>query len=43
MGNDGKFEFERIEEDIVKEDEVDSRLLKFEGGISIKELIVSGE
>ncbi|XP_046384499.1 dolichyl-diphosphooligosaccharide--protein glycosyltransferase subunit 2 isoform X2 [Ischnura elegans] len=39
---EGKFAFERIEDAIVQADEVDGKLLQFEGGLSITALIVSG-
>ncbi|CAB3360708.1 Hypothetical predicted protein [Cloeon dipterum] len=42
LGNNGKFAFDRIEDAIVQADEVDGKILQFEGGISITALLVSG-
>ncbi|KAK7866677.1 hypothetical protein R5R35_006061 [Gryllus longicercus] len=42
LGTDGTFAFDRIEDAIVQADEVDSRFLQFEGGLSITALLVSG-
>ncbi|XP_059484421.1 dolichyl-diphosphooligosaccharide--protein glycosyltransferase subunit 2 [Neocloeon triangulifer] len=42
MGPAGKFAFDRIEDAIVQADEVDGKVLQFEGGISITALLVSG-
>lgn len=35
LGNDGAFAFDRIEDAIVQADEVDSKYLQYEGGLSI--------
>jgi oligosaccharyltransferase complex subunit delta (ribophorin II) len=35
LGAQGKFAFDRIEDAIVQADEVDGKVLQFEGGISI--------
>lgn len=42
LGAVGTFAFDRIEDAIVQADEVDSRYLQFEGGLSITALLVSG-
>ncbi|KDQ71487.1 dolichyl-diphosphooligosaccharide--protein glycosyltransferase subunit 2 [Zootermopsis nevadensis] len=42
LGTDGTFAFDRIEDAVVQADEVDSRFLQFEGGLSITALLVSG-
>ncbi|KAJ8898514.1 hypothetical protein PR048_003874 [Dryococelus australis] len=42
LGTDGTFAFDRIEDAIVQADEVDSRFLQFEGGLSITALLVNG-
>ncbi|XP_046989739.1 dolichyl-diphosphooligosaccharide--protein glycosyltransferase subunit 2 [Schistocerca americana] len=42
LGADGTFAFDRIEDAIVQADEVDSRFLQFEGGLSITALLVNG-
>lgn len=35
LGAQGKFAFDRIEDAIVQADEIDGKILQFEGGISI--------
>jgi hypothetical protein len=40
LGTDGTFAFDRIEDAIVQADEVDSRFLQFEGGLSITGIYV---
>lgn len=42
MGQDAKFAYDRIEDAIVQADEVDGRMLQFEGGLSVTSLIVNG-
>jgi len=41
LGTDGTFAFDRIEDAIVQADEVDSRFLQFEGGLSITGMYVT--
>lgn len=42
LGSAGNFAYDRIEEAFVQADEVDGRMLQFEGGLSITALIVNG-
>lgn len=42
LGSAGTFAYDRIEEAFVQADEVDGRMLQFEGGLSITALIVNG-
>ncbi|XP_053675449.1 dolichyl-diphosphooligosaccharide--protein glycosyltransferase subunit 2 [Anopheles nili] len=42
LGTAGAFAYDRIEEAFVQADEVDGRMLQFEGGLSITALIVNG-
>uniref|UniRef100_A0A182NHK5 Dolichyl-diphosphooligosaccharide--protein glycosyltransferase subunit 2 n=1 Tax=Anopheles dirus TaxID=7168 RepID=A0A182NHK5_9DIPT len=42
LGPAGAFAYDRIEEAFVQADEVDGRMLQFEGGLSITALIVNG-
>uniref|UniRef100_A0A2M3YZ40 Dolichyl-diphosphooligosaccharide--protein glycosyltransferase subunit 2 n=1 Tax=Anopheles braziliensis TaxID=58242 RepID=A0A2M3YZ40_9DIPT len=42
LGPSGAFAYERIEEAFVQADEVDGKMLQFEGGLSITALIVNG-
>ncbi|KFB36663.1 AGAP007638-PA-like protein [Anopheles sinensis] len=42
LGTAGAFAYDRIEEAFVQADEVDGKLLQFEGGLSITALIVNG-
>lgn len=41
IGNHGAFAFDRIEEAFVQADEVDGKMLQFEGGLSITALVVN--
>jgi oligosaccharyltransferase complex subunit delta (ribophorin II) len=42
LGTHGAFAFNRVEDAIVQADEVDGKMLQFEGGLSITALIVNG-
>ncbi|XP_050073129.1 dolichyl-diphosphooligosaccharide--protein glycosyltransferase subunit 2 [Anopheles maculipalpis] len=42
LGTAGSFAYDRIEEAFVQADEVDGRMLQFEGGLSITALVVNG-
>lgn len=42
LGNSGKFITERIEDIVVQADEVDGKLLQWEGGLSTTSLIITG-
>lgn len=42
LGPSGKFAIDRIEDAIAQADEVDGKLLQFEGGLSITSLVVNG-
>ncbi|XP_041772160.1 dolichyl-diphosphooligosaccharide--protein glycosyltransferase subunit 2 [Anopheles merus] len=42
LGTAGSFAYDRIEEAFVQADEVDGKMLQFEGGLSITALIVNG-
>uniref|UniRef100_A0A182RFP5 Dolichyl-diphosphooligosaccharide--protein glycosyltransferase subunit 2 n=1 Tax=Anopheles funestus TaxID=62324 RepID=A0A182RFP5_ANOFN len=42
LGSAGTFAYDRIEEAFVQADEVDGKMLQFEGGLSITALIVNG-
>uniref|UniRef100_A0A2M4A0M4 Dolichyl-diphosphooligosaccharide--protein glycosyltransferase subunit 2 n=1 Tax=Anopheles triannulatus TaxID=58253 RepID=A0A2M4A0M4_9DIPT len=42
LGTSGAFAYDRIEEAFVQADEVDGKMLQFEGGLSITALIVNG-
>ncbi|KAK6618090.1 hypothetical protein RUM44_002532 [Polyplax serrata] len=42
LGSDGAFAFDRIEDAVVQADEVDSKYLQYEGGLSITALLVRG-
>lgn len=42
LGPSGAFAFDRIEDAIAQADEVDGKMLQFEGGLSITSLIVNG-
>ncbi|KAI5711985.1 hypothetical protein M8J76_011083 [Diaphorina citri] len=42
LGPEGSFMFDRIEDIIVQADEIDSKYLQFEGGLSTTALIISG-
>uniref|UniRef100_A0A1Q3FDP3 Dolichyl-diphosphooligosaccharide--protein glycosyltransferase subunit 2 n=1 Tax=Culex tarsalis TaxID=7177 RepID=A0A1Q3FDP3_CULTA len=42
LGTAGAFAFDRVEEAFVQADEVDGKMLQFEGGLSITALVVNG-
>lgn len=42
LGSHGAFAFNRVEDAIVQADEVDGKMLQFEGGLSITALLVNG-
>ncbi|XP_058460831.1 dolichyl-diphosphooligosaccharide--protein glycosyltransferase subunit 2 [Malaya genurostris] len=42
LGTQGAFAYDRVEEAFVQADEVDGKMLQFEGGLSITALIVNG-
>ncbi|CRK95597.1 CLUMA_CG009056, isoform A [Clunio marinus] len=42
LGSLGSFAFDRIEDAIAQSDEVDGKMLQFEGGLSITSLVVNG-
>jgi oligosaccharyltransferase complex subunit delta (ribophorin II) len=42
LGTHGAFAFNRVEDAIVQADEVDGKMLQFEGGLSITALLING-
>lgn len=42
LGNAGKFALDRIEDVVVQADEIDGKILQWEGGLSITSLLVTG-
>lgn len=42
LGNYGQFAFDRIEDTVVQADEIDNRMLQFEGGLAVTSFLLSG-
>lgn len=43
LGAQGQFAFDRIEDIVVQADEIDSRMLQFEGGLAVTSFLLSGK